>query len=206
MLSFFAKEALRIIPEKRTEVFLSFDDGPDRECTEKLLNLLDEKKAKASFFLVADKLQYHSDLVQRILRNGHAIGNHSLDHKYGSFFSGRQKMLQWIKESQKIFTEHGLKCTFFRPPAGLCTPELLWALKKEKLKLALWSYRFFDSTLPLSSKKIKKAVKRLQGGEIILLHERCHFLSIDQQLEKISELIDCLKLKGFQLSALPTKK
>src|SRR5690554_5461813 len=69
-------------------ISITFDDGPHPDFTPKVLTLLKEKKAKATFFLIGKKVAQHPKIVQQILEDGHTIGNHSYSHSQGfGFFS-----------------------------------------------------------------------------------------------------------------------
>src|SRR4051812_37880365 len=77
-------------------LYLTFDDGPNSDGTPEVLEILNQSCVQATFFLVARKAAARRQLVDEIRAQGHTIGNHSLDHRYGSFFSGKSKMLDWI--------------------------------------------------------------------------------------------------------------
>src|SRR6185503_6150463 len=117
---------------------------PDPEGTPQVLQMLAQNGAHATFFLVADRAAQHPDLVATIREQGHAIGNHSLDHRYGVFFKGRQAMLSWVQKAEQTFAALGCTTVGFRPPVGVRTPELYWALHKLGLPMVLWRRRFFD--------------------------------------------------------------
>src|SRR5262249_31521864 len=74
-------------PGESRALYLTFDDGPFPPCTEEVLAVLAALEAKATFFLIAERAESHPSLVKRLLDEGHAIGNHSLDHRYQPFFS-----------------------------------------------------------------------------------------------------------------------
>jgi hypothetical protein len=74
------------IPSYDLTIYLTFDDGPCLGCTDKVLDLLHEYEVKATFFVIVEKAEDNLDIISRMKKEGHAIGNHSLDHSYSNFF------------------------------------------------------------------------------------------------------------------------
>lgn len=195
---------LRRVATSEQRVFLTFDDGPDPHNTPRVLDVLAEHDAHATFFLVAQRAAEQRDLLQRILQQGHGIGNHSLDHRYGAFFAGRRRMLHWVRASQHAFAELGCnQLRGFRPPAGVRTPELHWALDQLGVPLVLWSQRFFDTTLPFTVARAVRAAERATAGEIVLLHDRQRDRNRETFLAALKHYVAALRERGFQLAALP---
>ncbi|HTM46631.1 MAG TPA: polysaccharide deacetylase family protein [Polyangiaceae bacterium] len=193
----------RVLTEQRS-VFLTFDDGPDPQTTPQVLQVLRARGARATFFMVAQQAQAHRSLLAGIEEHGHAIGNHSLDHRYGAFFGGRRRMLRWIEQSQRAFADLGCSAIVgFRPPAGVRTPELHWALDQLGLPLVLWSRRFLDSLLPWNVARADRALVNTQQGEIVLLHDRQREKNREQFLRTLDHYVAQLQDSGFKLDALP---
>ena len=82
----FMGECIHSIDCNVPTIFLSFDDGPFEGCTDKVLDLLEKHDAKVTFFVVAQRAKQNKHLIDRMINEGHAIGNHSLDHSYSKFF------------------------------------------------------------------------------------------------------------------------
>lgn len=196
---------LRALPFARETVFLTFDDGPDPVGTPAVLDLLKEKQVAASFFLIADKIPYARELVHRIHREGHAIGNHSIDHKYRNYLRGRKHLREWLLASQRALAAEGLtQLVGFRPPAGILTPPLARAAQDLGLPVVLWNERFYDAVIPWSEGRAVKSAKRLQGGSIVLLHDRQSAGRLPSFLKSLASYIETLHSRGFKISALPT--
>lgn len=163
---------MRTIPKSRN-VYLTFDDGPDPTGTPRVLDLLKKEKVKATFFVVAEKVECYPELVRRILEEGHAIGNHSLDHRYAPYFQNVEKTKKWIEEARKkIENIAGKKTVGFRPPAGVRTPVIHRALKELQVPLWYWSQRYFDTQIVFDPKRAEKKAVQVRGGDIILFHDR----------------------------------
>ena len=115
-------------------VFLTFDDGPVPGLTEEVLKILEKHKVKATFFVVAEKAAEHRSILAQIVKDGHSIGNHSLNHSFRPFFAGRKTMIDWISSSENTLQDlTGAASVGWRSPAGIQTPPLHYALKKTKL-------------------------------------------------------------------------
>ena len=108
------------IPSKERIVYLTFDDGPTKEVTSSLLDMLNKEKVKATFFCVGKNVEKHPDLLQEIKLQGHGVGNHSNTHING-WKTNKKQYLEDIDAADKLINS-GL----FRPPYG----KLNWKSKK----------------------------------------------------------------------------
>src|SRR5690606_14734549 len=115
---------------KDKKIAITFDDGPHPEITLKVLQLLKQYNAKATFFCIGQHIEKHPEILRAIADNGHDIGNHSFSHHLMIDFNSTEKWLQEIKQTdssiQKITSK---KTNLFRPPFGVTTPKLANALK-----------------------------------------------------------------------------
>ena len=159
---------------KRTkikEVALTFDDGPT-EFTPNFLDLLKENNVKATFFCIGKQIEKYPETFQRIIEEGHTIGNHTFSHSNNTGFLSPQKMIEEIERCDEIMIKVGnLKTDLYRPPFGVTNPNIAKAIKKTQKKSIGWSVRSLD-TITGSEKKIyKKVTKNLKKGSVILLHD-----------------------------------
>lgn len=164
--SFCKKEVL----EKK--IAITFDDGPDQIYTPKVLSLLRQYEAKATFFCIGKNISSFPEILQEISDEGHSIGNHSYSHKYSIGFSSIHQWSQEIEKTDLIIQKTvGLNCNLFRPPFGVTTPNLAKAIRKSGHKVVGWNIRTCD-TLITNPKFILNNIKRkLKPGSIILLHD-----------------------------------
>jgi peptidoglycan-N-acetylglucosamine deacetylase len=98
------------------EVALSFDDGPDPAWTPKILDILKEKKVKGTFMLIGEEAQENVGLMQRLVREGHEIGNHTYTHPNISEISQRQLQLELNLTERLFASKLGIQPLYFRPP------------------------------------------------------------------------------------------
>jgi len=98
------------------EVALSFDDGPDPKWTPRIVDILDRKGVKGTFFLIGSEAQENIGLMKRLVREGHEIGNHTYSHPDISEISSRQLDLE-VKITERLFaSKTGVQPLYFRPP------------------------------------------------------------------------------------------
>jgi peptidoglycan/xylan/chitin deacetylase (PgdA/CDA1 family) len=162
------------LTQKRTklkEVALTFDDGPT-EFTPKFLDLLKEKQIKATFFCIGRQIEKHPETFQRIIAEGHTIGNHTFSHSDTTGFLSASKMTEEIEKCDEIIFKTGnIKTLLYRPPFGVTNPNIAKAIKKTHKVSIGWNVRSLD-TVTTDEKKIYRNVTRnLKKGSIILLHD-----------------------------------
>ena len=119
----------------RKVVALTFDDGPHGENTEAVLDLLSAKKIPAAFFCIGSKAETQPEVVRRMVRDGHLVGNHSYSHSAKFPVFDVDRMVADIAKCNEVLekiTEE--KVLFFRPPFGVTNPLLKKALKSFKIK------------------------------------------------------------------------
>src|SRR5688572_9103829 len=83
LMLYFLRKALWRVPTDEKKIYLTFDDGPVPEVTTQVLDMLDEHRAKATFFCVGDNVQKHPGLFAELQKRGHAAANHSFSHANG---------------------------------------------------------------------------------------------------------------------------
>lgn len=193
---------VRRIESRDKILYLTFDDGPEPRSTPAVLEILSQKSVPATFFLIAQKARSFPDLSRRLIAEGHAIGNHSLDHGYRNFFSSRARLVQWIVDAEEIFRGMKVEPVGFRPPAGVVTPNLRRALAELDLPLVLWSTRFFDTRFMWTREKAAGVLGRLEAGGIVLLHDRQSPRRLATFLDTLAYFVDSARAQGFEFRRL----
>ena len=101
------------------KVAITFDDGPDPAYTPRILDVLKQEQAPATFFLIGLEVQKFPGLAKRIYQEGHAIGNHTFTHPDISEVSQRYMTLE-LNVTERLFaSKMGVKPLFFRPPYSI---------------------------------------------------------------------------------------
>lgn len=184
-------------------LYLTFDDGPDRLGTPPVLEILKLQQIPATFFVVAQTAARNSDLLARMIDDGHAIGNHSLDHGYGNFFRGKKALKTWVSASETQLRERTGNATIgFRPPAGVRMPELHSALRELKMPLVLWNRRFFDTAFSWTPERALRSLRATTSDAVILLHDRQHPKRLETFLGTLEMYIAAAKDRGFDFKKL----
>lgn len=171
------------LPNRDNQIFLSFDDGP-HENTEAILKLLKKYEAKGNFFCIGKHLDEHPLLVQKLVDEGHFVGNHSFSHTASFPIKSKNELMEEIQQTNSIIEKHtGKSCRFFRPPFGVTNPNINKAVNSLEMICIGWNIRSFDTMDREGNKAIHKIKKNLKSGDIILLHDYSpHILSILEEL------------------------
>jgi peptidoglycan-N-acetylglucosamine deacetylase len=176
-------------------VTLTFDDGPDTEGTPTLMEILKLHEIKAVFFPIGTKIKAYPAMIQQIDQEGHLIGNHTYRHHWYTNFLISRPLNREIQMAQEtIEAVIGKAPAYFRPPVGLTNPHLRKVLKKQGLSVVGWDVRPFDIGTK-SDEVIKKVLKKIRPGSIILLHDKGRTPADWTRL--IDELVTKIKARGF---------
>ena len=174
-------------------VALTFDDGPNREYTKILLDGLKARNVKASFFLLGKCIPGNEELVKLMDRDGHLIGVHGMDHRDLAKEKPEYAVKQIAEAGEMIREVTGKEPDYMRPPYGSWNENLEEAVGKELLLVPVfWDVDSLDWKLQDSGKIVKKVLKDVENGEIILLHDE-----FAASVEAAFQIIDKLRAKGY---------
>lgn len=136
----------------RKVVYLTFDDGPHPPETERVLDVLRERGARATFFLIGSKVSGNEAVLRRMLEEGHALGLHTYSHA-GTFpLLSFDKMLADVNEGKRaVECVAGKKLSLFRPPFGVTNPTISKVVRTLGLQTVGWDVRSFDTMFCKSS-------------------------------------------------------
>jgi len=153
-------------------VAITIDDGPDPEVTARVLDVLDEHGASATFFCIGERVERHGALARAIVARGHEIANHSYRHLMSFSLLGPRGVAREIARAQQVIGETtGETARFFRAPAGLRNPFLEPALTRANLQLVSWTRRGFDTVYGSAGRVLGSLTRDLRAGDILLLHD-----------------------------------
>lgn len=178
------------LPNSENRIFLTFDDGPNPEATEFVLNLLEQYSIKATFFLLGEQVEKHDELVKRMKVEGHCIANHGYSHldakriSTEEYFSNKNK-------GQSLIDQMG-GSTIFRPPYGRFhkgDQTMLWSLMAGD----------FDSKLT-KEKCLKKLQKNTRSGDIIVFHD--NLKSLDKLKWVLPKYLQSCLDQGFRFGLI----
>jgi len=153
------------VKDSPNSIFITFDDGPHPVITPKVLDILDEHDAKATFFCVGDNVQKHPETYQQILDRGHQTGNHSFNHLNGWKTAGRS-YIENIERAASFIDSNLL-----RPPYGKIGPMQLLRLKKN-YRIIMWTVLTYDFSHIITPEQcLQNSLKGLKPGSIIVFHD-----------------------------------
>jgi len=193
-------------------VAITFDDGPDPQWTPKILDVLKEKKAPATFFLIGMQAQKYGDLTDRIYREGHEIGNHTYTHPDISDIS-RQFMNLEMNLTELLFASRlGIKPLLFRPPYSIdqepdtadqvkpleITQDMGYITVGDKIDPNDWRDHPRNSAEQITA----SVIEQLDKGNIILLHDGGGDRS--QTVKALPMIIDQVRAHGYQIVPVAT--
>ena len=149
-------------------IYLTFDDGPIPIVTPFVLNILEQYKAKATFFCIGDNVNKHTDIFEKVKAAGHAIGNHTFNHLKGWDTDDEAYLQNFIKADELLHTP------LFRPPYGRIKLSQIKLLKQHRsnLQIIMWDVLSGDFDVNLSPEKcLQSVLKYTQPGAIIVFHD-----------------------------------
>lgn len=188
------------LPTDDKVAWLTIDDGPSVD-TRAILDLLDARGAKATFFLVGERALQRPDEVREIVRRGHGIGNHSAGHPAAWFWAlGPARMRGEIVRAQETLRDiSGSAPRWFRAVVGMANPFVSAPLRELGLARVAWCARGFDAVAADPHAVVARIEGGLRPGAIVLLHEGA---AHGRNVETISLLLDRLDALGYR-SVLP---
>ena len=178
----------------KNQVAITFDDGPNPEFTPKVLELLNKYQAKATFFCIGQQIEHHPELFKNIINEGHSVGNHTYSHHNMFGFFSTKKVISELKLTNKIVLEKtGLKLNLYRPAFGVTNPRIKKALKTTNLRAMGWNKRSLDTTNLSNETVLKRVIKDIKKGDVILLHD-----SSDKTIWVLEQLLLILQKQNLQ--------
>lgn len=153
------------IPNKKKAVYLTFDDGPTPEITNWTLQTLKKFDAKATFFCIGKNIEKYPEIFQKIIADGHSVGNHTFNHLNG-----------W-KTDTKDYLDNVLSCkletsNLFRPPYGKIKLAQSIKLRQLGYKIIMWDVLSADFDQSISPEKcLQNVISNVESGSIIVFHD-----------------------------------
>ncbi len=186
---------LMVLPVRAAEgdkyIALTFDDGPSGRYTQKLLDGLGFRGAKATFLLCGYRMEQYPEIVQRIFDEGHEIGYHGFSHKSMKDMS-RKTIGAELIDSQALLPED-CDPVFFRPPGGVVTDGIRQVAEVRNLALLSWTIDPRDWATDSVGGIEEAVLKRVRDGDIVLLHDMT-----DSSVQAALDIVDTLQAQGFQ--------
>ncbi len=177
-------------PEKKV-IYLTIDEGYEYGCSPRILDTLKEKNVHAVFFVTKPFAEQNPDLVQRMIDEGHEVGNHSVTHPAAGLSSNEVTGLHnYIKE------QFGYEMHLFRYPAGKFSEQSVALLNNLNYKSVFWSFAYLDYDVenqPDPAESLQKTIDCLHPGAIYLLHAES-----ETNTQILGDFIDQARAQGYE--------
>jgi len=171
-----------------SSIALTFDDGPNTATTPLLLELLDRHRVKATFFLIGTWVREVSSLAHEIVARGHALGNHTDTHPSLALLSSQRITQELEGCDDAIESATARKPRWMRPPFGFRSPLLDGILRRRGgAGVVMWSAWARDWK-PQPAEPVIERLRRVRGGDIVLLHDGDHRVINSDRRHTVSAL------------------
>lgn len=209
------------IPTDSKELYLTFDDGPTPEITNWTLDVLKQYNAKATFFCIGANIEKHPDIFQNIIKDEHAIGNHTYHHIKGWKTNIKDYVFEVEKAQAEIekfpnpnskFQDNSVKqSTFknqqspinnlFRPPHGQITPNQGKKLIALNYKVIMWDVLSFDWQKETSEEEcLANVISKSKKGSIIVFHDSVK--ASKNMMYALPKVLEYFSEAGFKFKSL----
>lgn len=192
------QHAYNSVDTSRKVVAMTFDDGPSPKLTPKLLDMLKERGIKATFYVVGTNAAEYPEILQRMIAEGHEIGNHSWNHPSLNRMSEAAAKSQLDRTTAAIVKATGIKPATMRPPYGATNAKLNKRFDEEYgMKVIMWSVDPLDWKYRNSDRVQREILSGATPGGIILAHD-IHASTV----AAMPGTLDALKAKGYEFATV----
>lgn len=183
-------------------LYLTFDAGYENGCTAKILDTLKAHNVPAAFFLVGNYMEKNADLTQRMVDEGHIVGNHTMHHPDMSKLSDKAAFSKELTDLEDLFRDITGKelPKFYRPPQGTYSEDNLKMAQELGYKTVFWSLAYVDwqnDKQPSAEYAFSKLLPRTHNGAVVLLHSTS---ATNAQI--LDELLTKWKDMGYRFASL----
>ncbi len=184
-------------------IYLTMDEGYEAGYTPTILDTLKEKNVKAVFFLTKQFIDSDPELVQRMINEGHVIGNHTVSHKRMPSLTLDQQKEEIVTINNMIKDQFGYEVKLFRFPEGEFSEQSLALVESLGMRSVFWSFAHKDfdtSAQPDPTTSLQKCLDEVHPGAIYLLHA---VSATNTQI--LGDFIDGVRAKGFEFGVYPVQ-
>ena len=178
------------------KVYLTFDCGYEAGYTEAILDVLEENNVKATFFITAHYLNTASDIVKRMIEDGHIVGNHTVNHKCLPNLRDEEIKDEVMKLHNAVYEKFGYEMKYFRPPKGEFSERVISKVKELGYTTVMWSSAYDDWDKNKQGRTEygkKKILDNMHNGCVLLLHS-----TSEDNSKILNEVIKEVKNMGYE--------
>ena len=182
-------------------VALTFDDGPNEPYTSRLLEVLDARGVRATFFQVGRCAERFPSASRRVVEAGHVLGNHSYSHQFRRYFSEPSQRREIERSQQALAAVTGVVPALYRPPWLCHWPWVLGGIRQHGMQVVSGLFGHpLEIFQPPASVMTASAAKITKPGSIVIFHDGFDARGgrRDQSVAAIGPLIDILADRGFR--------
>ena len=203
VLDYVSRHLVCNVPLQQRRIALTFDDGPSPVQTPRLLRLLDEHRARATFFLIGRNVERWPHLAADIVRRGHEVGNHSHNHLLLPLLPRGTLLREMQRAGAVIHAATGVRPHLFRPPMGWFNRRMLQTLAEHGYRPVLGDVYPQDTLRPGSAVIVDRILARVAPGSIVILHDGS-LLSRDrtQSIDAVESLLPRLSAGGWAMGTV----
>lgn len=186
-------------PDKKY-VYLTFDNGYEAGYTGKILDTLKENEVTATFFITAHYLNTASDLVERMIKEGHIVGNHTVNHKSMPEISEDTIKEEVMKLHTTMFEKYNYEMKYIRPPKGEYSERTLSITNSLGYRTVMWSFAYddWDENKQGKTEYAKnKIISNIHPGCVMLLHA-----TSKDNSEILGDVIKEMKKMGYEFRSI----
>lgn len=180
-------------------IYLTFDEGYENGYTSVILDVLREKEVPAAFFVTAPYVKNEPELILRMAREGHIIGNHTVNHPSVPSLTSQKAIYDELTQLDKMVYDVCKKeCKYFRPPKGEYSKRTLAVTSEMGYINTFWSLAYVDWDNKITAQKAKESVLgSLHNGCVILMH------AVSKgNADALGEIIDGARSMGYEFKSL----
>ena len=189
----------------RRQVSLTFDDGPDSHYTLQILDVLKREGVHATFFVLGEHVRRYPDVARRIVREGHALGNHSFDHRNLRTMGAQALNWEVTATDRELLRATGQRTRYFRAPYGSVDSQIITQLGRMGYTVVNWSVDSRDWRSIPSSQVIANVLAEVRPGAIILQHCAGNEREIlTGTVAALPVIIHRMRAQGYEFVTVPT--
>jgi peptidoglycan/xylan/chitin deacetylase (PgdA/CDA1 family) len=191
-------------PRNRRTVALSFDDGPDDLWTPRILSVLSEYSVHATFCCVGQRIQQNPQVLERMVREGHIIANHTWSHPNFTKVSLDVVRTEVERTNDEIRRVAGVTPRFLRPPYGALNQAVIERVRAMTMKILLWDVDSLDWSGLSGPQVAANVLSHTEPGSIILLHSAGgRGESLEDTVDALPYIIEVLRRENYTFATVP---
>lgn len=189
-------------PSQPRRVALTFDDGPDRQWTPAIANVLNQYGVKGTFFVLGQMVDQNPDILQQLVRAGHEIGNHTYSHRQLPTLTQQQLEEEVNRTENAIYRAVGIRTQLIRPPYGELSDSVIQYLRDQGYKIILWNVDSLDWSGIPASDIVSNVLAHTTPGSIILFHSAFGRNGLSNTVQALPRIIQTLQQNGYSIATI----